>query len=280
MNVDNKPETVADPNVTPEPSTEQVIQQRMAEARQQIEGIGLIPKNPTGGNADVSTQGGSSIDNNTNVIDLKKIEASAGRKFDSFEDVDKYIKNLNSLVGDQEVANARKAADKLSLLEKNLGSTELNRLLLGLTSQPSQVVTPEQSKPQPVESKPQPTEVKSSSDEVTQRLEKLEEDNQLRTLEKVHPNAMIVADLIALKAKADGVSYVVAFEGSSELKHLVELKVKDESQRSPVVTPSNRTNVDYKNLEQLGLKMLSGKAKEADQVAFAKEFFKTRGREL
>src|SRR3990167_11352312 len=132
MSVDNKPEIVANPDAPTEVSTEQVVQQRMSEARQEIEGISLIPKDQTGGNADVSTQGGSSIDNNTNVVDLKKIEASAGRKFDSFEDVDKYIKNLNSLVGDQEVANARKAAEKLSLLEKNLGSTELNRLLLGL----------------------------------------------------------------------------------------------------------------------------------------------------
>ena len=280
MSVDNKPEIVANPDAPTEVSTEQVVQQRMSEARQEIEGISLIPKDQTGGNADVSTQGGSSIDNNTNVVDLKKIEASAGRKFDNVEDFIKHYENLKSRNGDQEIDQVRKSADKFSLLEKQLGQVELNKILLGIVPTIPQVATPEPLKPTPVENKPQPTEVKSSDDETTRRLEKLENDNQLRTLEKVHPNAMIVADLIALKAKAEGVSFVEAFESSSELKHLVELKTKEESERSPVVTPSNRTNVDYKNLEQLGLKVLSGRAKESDQIAFTREFFKTRGREL
>ena len=253
----------------------------MSEARQSIQGVSdLIPQDSTGGNTDVPTQGGSSIDSNTNAIDLKKIEASAGRKFESIDDFVKHYENLKSRNGDQEIDKVRKDAEKLSILEKQLGSTELNKLLLGISPQASQVQTPEQPKPQPVvETKSQPTIV-SSDDETTKRLEKLEYDNQMRTLEKVHPSAMIVADLIALKAKAEGVSFVEAFEGSSELKHLVELREKEESERSPVVTPSNRTNVDYKNLEKLGLKVMSGKAKEADQIAFAKEFFKTRGREL
>src|SRR3990167_3030180 len=278
MSVDNKPETVADPAVVEETSTEQVVQQRMSEARQEIQEISnLVPKNQTGGNTDVSTQGGPSSDNNTNVIDLKKIEASAGRKFDNVEDFIKHYENLKSRNGDQEIDQVRKSADKFSLLEKQLGQVELNKILLGIVPTIPQVATPEPLKPTPVENKPQPTEVKSSDDETTRRLEKLENDNQLRTLEKVHPNAMIVADLIALKAKAEGVSFVEAFESSSELKHLVELKTKEESERSPVVTPSNRTNVDYKNLEQLGLKVLTGRAKESDQIAFAKEYFKTRG---
>ena len=281
MSVDNKPETVADPGVTPETSTEQVVQQRMAEARQQIEGISdLIPKDQTGGSKDVSTQGGSSIDNTTNVVDLKKIEASAGRKFDNVDDFIKHYENLKSRNGDQAIDQVRKNAEKLTILERQLGSTELNKLLLGLSPQTAPVQTPEQPKPQPVvETKPQPTEVKSSDDELTRRLEKLEHENQLRTLEKEYPNATSVADLVALEAKAKGISYVEAFK-NSPLKQLVELKVKDESERSPVVTPSNRTNVDYKTLEQLALKLESGKAKGNDQIAFAKEFFKTRGREL
>lgn len=278
MSVENKPETVADSDVAAETSTEQVVQQRMSEARHEIAEISnLMPQNQTEGNTDVSTQGGSSIDNNTNVIDLKKIEASAGRKFDTIEDFVKHYENLKSRNGDQEIDKVRKDAEKLSILEKQLGSTELNKLLLGIV--PANQVS-EQPKPQPVvETKPQPVDVKSSDDEVTRRLELLEHDNQLRTLEKKYPNATIVAEEISLIAKSKGISYVEAFE-NSPLKQFVELKAKEESQRSPVVTPSNRTNVDYKNLEKLGLKVMSGKAKEADQVAFAKEFFKTRGREL
>lgn len=277
MSVDNTPETVADPNATPEISTEQVIQERMSEARQEIEGISdLVPKDPTGGNADVSTQGGSSIDNKTDVVDLKKIEASAGRKFDSIEDFIKHYENLKSRNGDQEIDQIRKNAEKLVILEKQLGQTELNKLLLGVSPQPSQEIKPEQPKPEPVV-KPQPIEVKPSNDDVTRRLELLEHDNQLRALEKEYPDATIVADLIALKAKAEGISYVEAYKNSSELKHLVELRVKEESQRSPVVTPSNRTNVDYKNLENLGRKVMSGKAKQSDEIAFTNEFLKAKG---
>ena len=278
MSVDNKPETVADPGVTPEVSTEQVVQQRMSEARQEIQEISnLVPKNQTGGNTDVSTQGGPSSDNNTNVVDLKKIEASAGRKFDNSEDFVKHYENLNSRNGDQAIDKVRKDAEKLAILEKQLGSTELNKLLLGIV--PS-VQASEQPKPAPaVEIKPQPVEVKPSEDEVTRRLDLLEHESQVRALEKEYPNATSVVDLIALEAKSKGISYVEAFK-NSPLRQLVDLKVKEESQRSSTVTPSNRTNVDYQNLEKLGLKVLSGKAKEADQVAFAKEYFKTRGRDL
>ncbi len=290
MSVDNKPEIVADPDVTPEKSSEQVVQERRVGAAQEIDEVSnLVPKDQAGGDADVSTQGDSSIDDATNVVDLKKIEASAGRKFDNVDDFIKHYDNLKSRNGDQEIDKVRKDAERLLLLEKQLGVTELNKLLLGISPQTSQETKPEPSKPEPVvetksqpvvETKPQPVEIKSSNNEVDQRLEKLEYDNQSRTLEKVHPNAIIVVDLIALKAKAEGISFVEAFEGSSELKHLVELKTKEESERSPVVTPSNRTNVDYKNLEQLGLKVMTGKAKESDQISFAKEFFKTRGREI
>lgn len=282
MSVDNKPETVADPGATSEVSTEQVAQERMAEARQQIQGLSdLTPKDKAGGNTDVSTQGGSSNDNNTNVIDLKKIEASAGRKFDSVDDFVKHYENLKSRNGDQEIDQVRKNAQKLEILEKQLGTTELNKLLLGL-SQPSVQAMPavvEPPKPQPVvETKPQPIVV-SSDDETTRRLEKLEHESQLRALEKAYPNATSVAEEISLIAKSKGISYVEAFE-NSPLRQLVELKAKDESERSPVVTPSNRTNVNYKTLEQLGLKVMTGKAKESEQIAFAKEFFKTRGREI
>lgn len=282
MSVDNKPEIVADPGSNSEVSSEQVVQERRVEASKQINDVSnLVPKDQIGGSADVSTQGGSSNDNATNVIDLKKIEASAGRKFDSVDDFVKHYENLKSRNGDQEIDQVRKNAQKLEILEKQLGSTELNKLLLGLTSTPAPAIAPaaivEPPKPQPVVEKPQP--VVTSDDETTKRLEKLEHESQLRTLEKAYPNATIVADEVALLAKEKGISYVEAFE-SSQLKQLVELKAKEESERSPVVTPSNRTNVDYKALEQLGIKVMSGKARESEQIAFAREFFKTRGRDL
>ena len=141
---------------------------------------------------------------------------------------------------------------------------------------PATVVEPP--KPQPVV-ETQRAIGSSQDDETGKRLEKLEHESQLRALEKAYPNATSVAEEIALIAKSKGISYIEAFT-NSPLKQLVELKVKEESERSPVVTPSNRTNVNYKALEQLGLKVMTGKAKESEQIAFAKEFFKTRGRDI
>ena len=277
MSVDNKPNAVTDPQPTPELSSEQVIQNRMAEGRESLKGISnLVPDNTQGGTTDVTTQGGSSINDSTTVDTLKVIEASTGRKFASVEDFNKHYMSLNSLVGDNEVARGRKALETLEKWEKQYGkpTPELEKLLADTAIA---IQTPEQTKPQPVvETKPQPTEPKSSKDETEQRIEKLEHEYQLTALEKKYPNATNVAEEISLIAKSKGISYIQAFEGSP-LKQLVELKAKEESQKSPMLTPSNRINVDYKNLENLGLKMATGRASQSEQIQFAKEFFKTRG---
>lgn len=278
----NKPDNVADPNQSGEISPTEVVRERRLEAGENIKDVStLVPKSSQGSTADVAVQGSSSDDGSTKTIDLKQLEASAGRKFESAEDFVKHYANLYGRYGDQEVAKALRAADTLQSLEKKFGKSidEIEKLVSSPAQVPNQVPV-EQPKPQAkpvdvVEAKPN----KSVSDDVVERLTKLEHETQLGLLEKKYPDAAFVAAEIAVIAKEKGISYVKAFEESS-LKQLVELKSKEESKRSPVVTPSNRTNVDYKNLEQLGLKVMTGKAKEADQVAFAKEFFKTRGREL
>ena len=280
MNLDNKPEVDADSENDSAASSVEETTGRMADARQELQGSSnLTPKNFTEGKSDVSNQEDTSNNGASNAIVLKEIEAFSGRKFENVEDFKKHYKNLLSRNGDQTVEQLRTNAEKLAILEKQLGSTELSKLMLGIqtvTTTPAKEPVVEQTKTQPVaETRPQPTST-SSNDEMSKRLESLEHANQMQALEKKYPNATNVAKEVAIIAKSLGISYVEAFE-QSPFKELVELKTKEESKGSPVVTPSNRTAVDYKRLEDLGTKVLTGKASEKDQLAFAREFFKTRG---
>lgn len=280
MSVENKPGVIADSeNDSAESSVEETAG-RMAEAREELEdSSNLTPKSSTEGKTDVSTQEDTSNSGESNAAVLKKIEAFSGRKFDSIDDFEKHYKNLSSRNGDQTVDKLRTDAEKLAILEKQLGQTKLAELMLGTQvnqSAPEKETIVEQPKTQPVtETKSQPTSPVPHS-EIAKRLEVLEHESQMQTLEKKYPNATNVATEISLIAKSKGISYVEAFE-NSPLKELVELKTKEESKRSPVVTPSNRTTVDHKRLEDLGTKVLTGRASEKDQINFAKEFFKTRG---
>jgi hypothetical protein len=277
MNLDNKPEVNADSEGTSVESSVEETAGRIAEARQELQGASnLVPRNSTEGKTDVSNQEDTSNNSASNAIVLKEIEAFSGRKFENVEDFKKHYKNLLSRNGDQTVEQLRTNAEKLAILEKQLGSTELSKLMLGIQTPATAPAVVEQPKAQPVaETKPQPTSP-SSNDEMSKRLESLEHANQMQALEKKYPNATNVAKEVAIIAKSQGISYVEAFE-QSPLKELVELKTKEESKGSPVVTPSNRTAVDYKRLEDLGTKVLTGKATEKDQLNFAREFFKTRG---
>lgn len=279
MNVENKPETVTDPSPTPTTSNEQVIQERMAEGRQEMAGVSnLVPPSQTGGSTDVSTQGGSSIVGNTEADVLKIIEASTGRKFASVEEFKKNYTNLNSLVGDQSIAEVRKTAEILKGWETKFGKAapELEKALTDLAIA---TVQTEQPKAQPVVEKSQSTEVKTEvkiDPEFASRLDKLEHESQVSSLKEKYPAAASLVKEISAIAKDQNISYIEAFE-NSPLKSLVELKQKDESQKSPVVTPSNRTNTDFKKLENLGMKIISGKASQSDQVELTREFLKSRG---
>lgn len=299
MNVDNKPDNVADPKPAEEASsapevvekpTEEVMQERMSEAREDLSKVSdLVPKEDQGSTADVTTQGSSSKDDVTNTIDLKELETSAGRKFENVEDFYKHYKNLYGRYGDQEIAKAMKAVETLSNLEKTTGKpvNEIGDLLASLaqTSSESEVQKPEEkTEPEVKSEKTETKEVKPSKPtqpdgEVSDRLAKLEYQSQKVDFEKKYPNAEFVENEVAAMAKEKDISWIEAFEGSP-LKQLVDLKVKEESAKSPVVTPSSRVNIDYKNLEDLGLKVMSGRATDKDQLEFAKEYFKSRGREL
>lgn len=220
------------------------------------------------GTKDVDTQGSSS-DNKVNAdsVALKLIETSTGRKFDKIEDAQKFLTNLNSLVGDQNVAKAREAQEVLTNLSKKFGKTDVKELETYLAD----IVLNQTQQQKPAETvKPESTKVETDPLFVS-RLEQLEHSNQLLSLEKKYPMASEVADEVALIAKAKGVSYIEAFE-SSPLKNLVEFKAKEESVKNPIVTPSNRTNTDYKKVQILAQKAKSGQAlTSAEQLELTKE---------
>lgn len=279
---DPKSTTAESEAPTEEKSTVEVSAERMAEARESIKGLSdLTPKSDEGSTQDVSTQGSSSKDNTTNIVDLKKVEEESGRKFESVEDFLKHYKNLYGRYGDQEIAKALKAQENLKAFETRFGKSidEIENSLV--TKEEPKTVETAKGTPAPEVKSETPKQKPSETNyEFVDRLAKLEHETSLNALERKYPDSMFLSDVIVAKAKQDGTSYVEAYENSGHLKQLVELKVKEESQKSPVVTPSNRTNVNYKNLEQLGLKMMTGKASESDQIKFAKEYFRSRGKEI
>lgn len=279
MSIENKPEGIADP-VTPDAASEaEAISKRIASTREQQNAgndLGsLVPDpsavvEPSGGTKDVSTQESSSNDNvNADSVALKLIETSTGRKFDKLEDAQKFLINLNSLVGDQSLAKSREAEKVLTNLSTKFGKADVKELETYLVDL---VLNKPQEKPVEPVAKPEPA--KAVEDNVlVSRLEQLEHVNQISALEKKYPNASEVADEVALIAKAKGVSYIEAFE-SSPLKNLVEFKAKEESAKNPIVTPSNRTNTDYKKVQILSQKAKSGQAlTEAESLELTKEVF-------
>jgi len=277
---DNKPE-VTDPAVTDATSKEETIRMRIAEGKEQnkadfIDDVNNAEVNQkvvqtSGGTTDVSAQGGSSnSESNVDSAALKLIEASTGRKFENPAAAEQFLKNLNSLVGDQQVAKAREAEKVLAGLTQKFGVKDVAELekyiadqVIGQTSQSA----PTAEKPkQQVEQKSAPTEQDSV---VLERLEKLEHRDELLALREKYPNAVKVAEEVALIAKAKGVSYIEAYEGSP-LRSLVELQAKEESSKNPIVAPSNRTNIDYRKAQELVKRISSGRASEEDQIELVK----------
>jgi hypothetical protein len=81
---------------------------------------------------------------------------------------------------------------------------------------------------------------------------------------------MEFVEIIALEADSKGVSYVEALKANTALKTAIDAKVKVESEKSPIVAPSNRNNIDYRKVQELGQKVIAGKASEDDKIALVK----------
>lgn len=277
MSEDNKPVVDANPAPQPTPSDPEAIRQRIVEEVQHQK-TGDVMKNimegtpdaqpvAPGGTPDVAPQTSAS-DNNADagLVALQLIETSTGRKFENVEEAQKFLQNLNSLVGDQSVAKAREAQKALDSLTQKFGKTPAE-IEVALTNF---VIEATKSKAEPVikpnvENNPAPAIGK----ELDERLAELEDFRQLTALKDKYPAAVEVKDEIAAVAKARGISWVEAFE-SSPLKTLVELKAKEAEKNSPVVTPSTRTNVNYKRAQELGQRAFTGRATDDEKVELTK----------
>jgi len=276
----DKPDVVSDP-AAPENSIDEQLHQRFAEEiEQQKSGgvVNVVDGQPvinvqtevtqlSGGSADVTTQETSPSNEDANAVALKLIEVSTGRKFDKLEDAHKFLTNLNSLVGDQNIARARESEKVLTNLSKKFGKDDIKELESYLMGIIVEQVQPKEVKPkeEPVSMKPE-----AGDSEVAKRLERLEHENQLLALEKKYPKAAEVAEEVALIAKFKGISYVEAFE-KSPLKNLIDLKEKEEVTKNPIVTPSNKINIDTKKVEELGKRVMSGKSSSEERTKLVSE---------
>ena len=266
-----KPEVVTDPVVVEpvEKTQAEIMRERIIEGKQQQKAgdvvtqalSGNIPQpvaQPTGGTPDVSNQGGSA--NTAEDAGLKLIEASTGRKFTNVEDAKKYLVGLNSLVGDQSVAKAREAEKMLNDLTGKLGlkdGSELQKYVADLALGQVMDKTVKEVKKEP-------------DDSVIKDIEALKHQNATFELKEFKPEALEFLNIIALDAKSKGVSYVEALKSNPALLSAIEAKVKVESEKSPIVAPSNRTNIDYRKVQELGLKVQSGTATEEEKIALVK----------
>ncbi len=289
MNKNNKPEVVADPAKdvetleTPESKSDpESIRERIAETQEKQKtgdvldnALNTKPEEAQpGGTPDVVPQEttskpeeqAKSETTDPDVATLMFIEASTGRKFDNIESAKKYLTSLNNLVGDQAVAGAREAEKILTSLSQKLGkpTSELESFVVDLalaktTEKPAE-------KPKPA------SEVKApetrADDELSKRLEKLEHTDQIIDLKEKYPEAAEVVEDIALIAKSKGISYVEAYE-MSPVKTILENKVEEEA-KNPIVTPTNRINIDYKKAQALGQKALRGQATGEDMEDLVK----------
>lgn len=255
------------------PTKEQVIAERVADAMSVKTAQTPAPDNG-GSGSDVTGHKDSSSEQVTDPKSevLKLIEASTGRKFASADEASKYLVNLNSLVGDQAVAKAREEAKLFEgLLGKLSAQTgkplEETRKLVADTLIEAVTTKPEA---KPVVEPKSPEVDKLRSD-----VEKLTGEMQASQLLGKYPFAAEVKDEIAILAKQKGISQIEAFE-QSPFKALLEAKAKEESGKSPVVTPNNRIGVDQKRVTERAAKVLAGGG-EDDKVELVKQFGKVVG---
>lgn len=243
MEENNKPEltnpstdTTVQPEITVEKTLEEQINERVMEGINQQKASDNLLKPIEGGLSNVVTNNDSTKNQvlAQNSFNLDELNAASGRVFKDKSDFLKHYDNLKNFVGTK-----------------------------------VESIKPEETKPVVVESyKPQASDenVKALDD----RLAKLEDANQRLTLKNKYPFATEVENEIAVIAKATNKSYVEVFE-QSPFKNLLEQKAKEESQKSPVVTPKTRIGFDTKKVEELGRRVLSYNASEEDKQALVAE---------
>lgn len=269
-----------DPSV-PQTSPEDSVRENVANAikdQQTVENPIAQALNQTGTDqggtkADVPSPSDSSkTTTNPDEALLSFIEGSTGRKFNTVDDAQKFIKNLNSFVGDQEIAKAREGAKLYDALVKKVAEDKgqsvdevkkfFTDVLLSGGTQPK----PQAQPTAPVAQPQAPRELR----DLENKVQTLEDKAQRAELKAKYPFATEVEDEVAIIAQQKGISYVEAFEGSP-LKPLLEGKVKEESGKSPVVAPSNRSNFDVNKVQDAAKRVIT-RGRESDKLDLMRQF--------
>lgn len=258
--------------VNPDNSQEQLIAERVAVAMQ--------VKNPESAAAQdankVSSQsdGGSSsevksekVSSSANPDDglLKLLADTTGRTFTSREDAQKYLANLNSLVGDQAIAKNREAARAYESLTAKFAE-QSGKSIEDIKQALADAIISGAQKPEP---KVEPKDNKEI-DRVSSEVEKLREQIQRNELVAKYPGAAEVQDDVAILARQKGVSQLEAFE-ASPFKSYIEAKAREESAKSPVVTSSSKIGIDASKVKEKVARVLS-RGNEEDKVELVKQF--------
>ncbi len=275
-----KTPTEVTPAIT-EPTPEETIRENVSNAVKEknaienpiVEALKQEPVVP-GGTPDVPTpeKGSSKTEAKPDEALLGLIEGSTGRKFENVEAAQKFIKSLNSFVGDQEIAEARKSAKLYDSLvnkvaeEKGQSIDEVKKLFADTLLSDTPKPKPEQVAPQ----KPVQPEIPGEYKELESKVNSLEDKAQKAELKTKYPFAAEVEEEVAIIAQKKGISYVEAFEGSP-LKPLLEAKVKEESEKSPVVAPSNRSNFDVNKVQDSAKRVMT-RGKESDKLDLMRNF--------
>lgn len=122
--------------------------------------------------------------------ELSVIEKATGRKFESVEEAEKFLTNLNSLVGEQTTSKQRKALEKLAS-QAGLSTEELLEVI---DTQPLNI--PQGTDENPVHTAP----VRNLPDETTKRLVRIETEQLVKDI----PEASIVRDQLFAEALTTG----------------------------------------------------------------------------
>lgn len=225
-----------------------------------------------------SAQDSSKATTDPNEAVLRLIEGSTGRKFDKIEDAQKFIKNLNSFVGDQEIAKARESAKLYDALvskfaeEKGQPVDDVKRFFADFLSESQQKNQTQQPKPQQsqTQSTTATSQVPQELEEIRNTVSELQDKTQRAELKAKYPLAAEVENDVMVIAKAKGIHPIEVFE-NSPLKALLEAKAEAESGKSPVVAPSNRSNFDAKKVQDAAQRVVT-RGKESDKLDLIHEF--------
>jgi len=253
-------------------SNEQLVAERVAEAIKSQQAPVSTPAQET--TVASSTDGGSKSDVQSGKVSssvdpdqgvLKLIGDTVGRTFASREEAQKFLTNLNSLVGDQAVAKTREEAKAYEALvtrfagESGKSVEEVKRFFA------DELIKGSQQKP---ETKVVVDDTKI--DKVSSEVEQLRAELQKQQLLSKYPAASEIQEEISILARQKGVSQLEAFE-ASPFKSYIETKVKEESAKSPVVTSSSKVSPDLNKVKDAVAKVKS-LGREEDMINLVKQF--------